>query len=205
MFMIADGKGLYIRKDINSKYVPVRSISLGERWEERSKAQNVLCNCINKNIRSRFSLIELEEKDIPKKNIIKPKNDLSKKIANKDIKENKINVLMTEIEKLNKVACETENRRKELTVELSNIDKEISDINHYIEFGENFNAYQGWLAFKMLKNRFIQRREIKNELHILAALGDCKIDSNLLKSIKDSAKKVDEQKYNPRILKELFE
>ena len=52
------------------------------------------------------------------------------------------------------------NERKEmLTLKLSDIDKEIVDIQHYIEFGK-FNCYQGWMCFKMLQNALQQRRKI---------------------------------------------
>ena len=87
---------------------------------------------------------------------------------------------------------------------LSEVDKEISDINHYIEFGK-FNAYQGWLAFNMLRHRLRKRRKIKNELLVIQQLGDSKITSSMLQAIKKSIAEMDNRKYIPRVLNELFE
>ena len=40
-YMITDGR-LYLRRDVSGNFVPVKSQSLGDVWEQRSKAQNVL-------------------------------------------------------------------------------------------------------------------------------------------------------------------
>ena len=45
--MISDGKGTYLRKDFAGKYSPVRNETLGDTWEQRSKAKNVLDNQLN--------------------------------------------------------------------------------------------------------------------------------------------------------------
>lgn len=113
--------------------------------------------------------------------------------------------LTTNIDNFTDFIQSTEQRKEALLIDLSNVDKEISDINHYIEFGGKFNAYQGWLAFNMLRNRLKKRRKIKDELHILMQLGECKVNSTMLAEIKDSIVSLDTRKYQPRILKELFE
>lgn len=93
----------------------------------------------------------------------------------------------------------------ELNNELSIVDKEIVDIEHYIEF-YNFSASQGYNAYKMLQERFIKRREIKNKLDKCNLIwhgnvGDFADNKPIIKKINGLKNK----KYNPRILKELFQ
>ena len=76
---------------------------------------------------------------------------------------------------------------------------------HIQRYNGKFNAYQGWLAFNMLKNRLKRRRKIKDELYIVSQLGECKINSAMIEEIKSSMSTLDGRIYRPRKLKELFE
>lgn len=210
-YMITDGR-LYLRKDVSGNFVPVKKQALGDTWEQRSKAQNILLNCINRNLRNRYKVIEIADEIISKpvvaekvEKIIEPKECIVRQISNEIIEENQIISLTNNIESLTNFVQSTEHRKEMLLVALSDIDKEISDINHYIEFGGKFNAYQGWLAFNMLRNRLKKRRKIKDELQILVQLGECKINTAMLNEIKKSIGNLNTRKYQPRILKELFE
>lgn len=69
-------------------------------------------------------------------------------------------------DKIENLAIEAKNRRRELNSELSRVDKEITDIEHYIEF-YSFSASRGYELSKMLKDRFNRRREIKNGMELL--------------------------------------
>jgi hypothetical protein len=87
--------------------------------------------------------------------------------------------------------------------QLSLVDMEICDIRHY---AENFdlNMYQGWKLYKMLQDACKRRRKIKDERikvdYILARnFVDCTNNA-----ISTYIKKLDNRKYTPRVLKELF-
>ena len=93
----------------------------------------------------------------------------------------------------------------ELQSSLSNIDKEVLDLEHYIEF-YNFNASKGYKAYKMLQETLIKRREIKNSIQ------KCNIiwNGNIRDFVDDRAigkqvKNIDNKKYKARILNELFD
>lgn len=88
--------------------------------------------------------------------------------------------------------------------ELSFVDRELSDINHYIEFC-NLNAAQGWKAYKMIKERRIKRRSIKNEIQILNIILDKKISDTVTNEILESMSKMDKRTYEPRVMNELFD
>lgn len=55
---------------------------------------------------------------------------------------------------------------KSLNVSLSLVDKEIVDLEHYIELSF-LNAAEGYKAFKKLQDKLIQRRHIKDQMDII--------------------------------------
>ena len=85
--------------------------------------------------------------------------------------------------------------------ELSKVDLEISDINHYIEMSK-LDAYRGYNAYVMLRERLVKRRKIKDEIYYLKSM--------ITKSQEFDAKskgllmRIDHQKYEPRAIGELF-
>lgn len=91
-----------------------------------------------------------------------------------------------------------------LTEMHSKIDREISDILHYIEF-YSFNACQGYKLAKELKELRLKRRDIKNQLeaidiinsHSCSMLADGKTNKALCN--------IENKSYTPRVLTELFE
>ena len=210
VYMISDGKGTYLRKDFAGKYSPVRNEALGDTWEQRSKAKNVLDNQLNRNIRNRYHVVEIEVPDVKKivnntETVSKHSAETVKQITNEEIEDDQIDKWENGINSLSTFVHDLEERKENLNNKLSDVDKEIIDIQHYIEFGGNFNAYEGWLAFSMLRHRLRKRRKIKNELHVVTQLCECKINSSMLSNIKDAIHELDDRVYTPRKLTNLFE
>ena len=77
-------------------------------------------------------------------------------------------------------------------------------LKHYIEF-VNLNAAQGYKAYKMIKDRRIIRRSIKNELDILNIILGKKISETATDEIQKAVSGMDNRKYEPRVLNELFD
>ena len=84
------------------------------------------------------------------------------------------------------------------------MDKELCDILHYIEFC-NLNAAQGYKAYKMVKERRILRRKIKDEISILDSILGQKVSQTAKNAIQKTAENMDKRTYEPRVLKELFD
>jgi len=89
-------------------------------------------------------------------------------------------------------------RQKQVKEEMSCADRELSDLYHYIEFS-HFNASQGYLAYRMLKDVLVHRREVKDEYTALEALNGV-VETTL----KTAAKKIPARIYKPRVREELF-
>jgi len=101
---------------------------------------------------------------------------------------------------VNKISDEGNKRSKDL----SNIDKELTDVYHYIEFS-NFDVVRGYKAYKELQDVLKKRREIKNDLKLLSNLranipGLDKVNEACIISDID----VNNQNYTPRVREDLF-
>lgn len=69
----------------------------------------------------------------------------------------------------------------------------------------NLNAAQGYKAYKMIKERRIKRRSIKNELAVLDIILNKKIGESVSNEIIQAVEKLDRRTYEPRVLKELYD
>lgn len=209
--MITDGNGVYIKHMSNGNYVPVRRKCDGDTWSSETKATNVIMSCLNRNLRDRYHVIPVKDDEVSvkltaktTKAVVNMDNELVKQIGSQEIDSSGLDDLIEKLNDITAFASEIDTRQTKLWESCSEIDKEITDIQHYIEFG-TFNAYQGWLAFNMLRNRLKQRRKIKDELIILQKLKESGVGVKLNKQIKSSIDYLDHKAYKPRVLVELFE
>lgn len=90
-----------------------------------------------------------------------------------------------------------------LNDDLSTVDREISDIDHYIEFN-NLNACDGFKAYRELQKRLRRRRVIKDEMLILSRIRCCKITKKEVNDVKNAVYGLSTRKYAPRELKNIF-
>ena len=198
-YVITDGTR-WIMRDRHGKYVPTSCEALADVYSNK-QANSIFQNQLSKALKSCFHLQKIDE--VPA---------LVKQITQKEIKENTENVLVAEnikywvdkVNGLNGLASEALHRKDELLSQLSKVDQELSDINHYIEFC-NLNAAQGYKAYKMIKERRIKRRSIKNELEVLSIILGKKISDTASDEIQKAIAGMDKRTYEPRVMTELFD
>lgn len=198
-YVITDGTR-WIMRDRKGKYVPTSCEALADVYSNK-QANSIFQNQLSKALKSCFHLQKIDE--VPA---------LVKQITQKEIKENTENVLIAEnikywvdkVNGLNGLASEALHRKDELLSQLSKVDQELSDINHYIEFC-NLNAAQGYKAYKMIKERRIKRRSIKNELEVLSIILGKKISDTASDEIQKAIAGMDKRTYEPRVMTELFD
>lgn len=198
-YIITDGTR-WITKNRNGKFVPTSCETLADTFSNK-EANSVYNNNLPKALKSCFHLQKVDEPPI-----------LIKQITQEKVYENTENVLIAEniqywvdkVNGLNGLASEALHRKDELLSQLSKVDQELSDINHYIEF-VNLNAAQGYKAYKMIKERRIKRRSIKNELQVLSIILGKKISETATDEIQKAVAGMDKRKYEPRVMNELFD
>lgn len=198
-YVITDGSR-WIMRDRNNKYIPTSNEALADVFGNK-EANSVYQNNLPKALKSVF---HIEKIDKPPK--------LVKQITHEEVQENtetvsvakNIQYWVDKISGLNGLAVEALHRKEELINQLSQVDKELSDINHYIEF-VNLNAAQGYKAYKMIKDRRIKRRSIKNELEVLNIILGKKISDSVTDEIQKAVSGMDRRTYEPRVMNELFD
>ena len=196
-YVITDGTRWIQYK--NGKYVPTSCPTFADEFSQK-QAQSICENQLNKALRKVFHPEKCSD-DLP---CIKPCTDNDVKRTEKVMMSENIKRWLKKVSDLNGLATEATNRKKELVEQLSLIDQELSDVNHYIEFC-NLNAAQGYKAYKMIKERRIKRRTIKNELNVLNIILGKKISETATDEIEKAVAGMDKRKYEPRIIEELFD
>ena len=203
LYVITDGNKNYIRRDPNGKYVSARNRALADEFLEKYKAEKVLKNNLAPKKRKLYRVVEEE---VGFTVIKEPLNEHHADLA----RENKsdpqmispqIDMLREKIEEIRLFVEDSEKRKSKMSDLLSNIDKEISDIQHYIELSDCEDVAS---TYEMLKTRLRDRRQIKNEFSILKQLGECKMDASMLEELLIGIDDLNNKTYVPRVLTGLF-
>lgn len=190
-YVITDGK-LYISS--KSGIHTVQNIIESSKFE-LDKANNVL-NSIPKTLkRLNWKIEPYVEEDAAR--------------VNKQIDESmeEFNGLTDNIfDKMMDVEKYVSNLRRYLGVldsELERIQLEIIDIEHAAEFF-NLDLYKGWKVYKMLQDARKRRRKYKDEKAKIEYILRSNFVDCTNNAITNYIKSLDDRKYNPRVLQELF-
>ena len=184
----------FIGLDSGGRYTEVTNYSKAIRGDMH-KLSNIINNSISPNKRSKCKIVLASSVKVvpvptPKPlTVTKPVDSLFDSV----------------FESLKKVDTTDFNREQGiLSQKLSAIDQEICDIQHYIEFNK-LNAAEGYKAFKMLQDKLLERRVIKNDFAKFQMLNDAKVSEIFDGTLDSKLSAMEKKKYTPRVLKELFE
>ena len=198
-YVITDGSR-WITKNRNGKYVPTTCEALADTFGNK-EANSVYNNNLSKALKSCFRVMKVDKPPELVKQITQEKvNENTETPSNSE----NIQYWIDKVSDLNGLASEALHRKDDLLSQLRKVDQELSDIDHYIEF-VNLNAAQGYKAYKMIKDRRIIRRSIKNELEVLNIILGKKISETATDEIQKAISGMDKRTYEPRVLNELFD
>ena len=198
-YVITDGSR-WIMRNHAGKYVPTSCEALADIYSNK-QADSILKNSLSKALKSCFYVEKIDKPPELVKQITQEKvNENTETPSNSE----NIQYWVDKVSDLNGLASEALHRKDNLLSQLSKIDQELSDIDHYIEF-VNLNAAQGYKAYKMIKDRRIIRRSIKNELDVLNIILGKKISETATDEIQKAISGMDKRTYEPRVLNELFD
>ena len=125
VYVITNGEGSYIHRDeASGKYVPIRSFSKATQWDSIVKANGILNNSIAKNIRSGYA-VQLVDTE---KTVVKENTDVQNDICFRNILDDNIEEWLSKINTIMDVMSGSDARQQELNGKLSEIDKEIVDV-----------------------------------------------------------------------------
>ena len=164
-------------------------------WNTQKQALNALNNGICKSTRKRFFVEKANKTSDP--------CDVLNDLLEADTSD--FNLWLTSISNFDRIVKTLAALKKELCKELSDINNELCDIQHYIEFGK-LNACQGWAAAEMMKNTRQQRRKVKDAMYIIDEIIKGKSrDVSEYESAQTAIFYLNNRKYTPRKLNFLFE
>ena len=201
-FVITDGERFIYRMH-NGKYVPTSSEAMADIFTKKA-ANRIFENSLSKPLRAQF---RVERYDKPNKS---PEG--IQQVTEKDLQENTEKVLLSEniqkwidkLSDLNGLAKDANDRKQVLEKDLSKVNMEIQDCLHYIEFTK-LNAAQGYKAYKILKERRVRRRSIKNELQVLDIILEKKLGETVTDEIMKRNSGMYHRIYAPRVMNEIFD
>ncbi len=194
-FIIENKKGGYI-SSLNNKFTVTTNPAKAQIFSTQTKASNVI-NSLPRTIRNTKFFVSHIDND---GNIsdIKPEKTfvVTNTFSGTSEKITKMKSIISEL-----CDCGADICVKELSLRerLSDIEKELVDIDHRIEFYP-LSAYDGYKMSKMRKDRLEERRVIKDSLREISIIKDIKGDE-AFKRLKD----MEIKKYTPRALVDIFE
>ena len=202
VYYIADTYGCYYGFNSENKLIQVTEKQRASKLTFL-KANNVLQNMIKPSNRYQFILIEATDED--------PNAEVISSIQKKEWKDTRFDDLDTDwrgyLEDILSFASQLQQYKSNLSYMFSQVDKEICDIMHYIEFN-NLDAANGYKVYKMLRECRLRRRKIKDEDYkvnaVMQSLGGVDFQEKLKSSIVQ-IKGLENRMYQPRVLNELFE
>lgn len=198
-YVITDGSR-FIHKNHQNKFVPVLSDTMADVYDRR-EAEGILKNSLPRPLKKVFYI---EKIDTPPSDIKQVSQEILKTETEKLEEASNIQIWTTKLINLNGLVNDAKERKIYLTKQLYIVDQEILDCLHYIEFCK-LNAAQGYKAYKMIRDRRIRRRSIKNEIRILDLILDKKTSDLIRKEISAVIMKMDNRTYELRVLTELFD
>lgn len=190
-YVIRIGKN-YIGCDNNGKYMETSDINKATKGAMH-RLNNILCNSIQPCKRGKCKIVSISS--------IREESVVTKLDIPIDSEKSSFDDVFGQFKKIDIVSFNKE--LEILSQKLSTIDQEICDIQHYIEFNK-LNAANGYKTYKLLRDKLLKRRVIKNDFYKFQLLKDAKVsdifDGTLEKKLEASNTKT----YTPRVLKELF-
>ena len=191
--VIADkNKTIWVCKDKGGAYSLTTNSSRACVFDSKIDADKVFANNISKMIKSRgvsvrALALQPEESDASPK--ITYELESSKHI---------ISILSDATAKLNL-------RYQELVEKESKYDRQKTDVEHYIEFNAGkLNACDGYKAYKLLQDRLLERRKIKDEIQLINVVRD-RMAAEEIANIEKKVEELESRTYEPRELTYLFE
>lgn len=190
-YILTNKEGKYLARSPNNKFYATSDINKALVYTDSVKMANILNNTLPKIYRKdNFYLSQI--KDVEDEEV-----NSSFKLTELNTKE-----IKDKFQSLKKDIDDMASNKKILQSQLSLCDKEISDLEHYIEFN-SFSASEGYKLSKMMQNILKKRRQIKKNLKVIEIL-QTQCGNISSQRTQRSLENVEHQSYVPRVLNELF-
>lgn len=203
IFVLTNGNR-FVKQDADGKYKQTVSLSLADTWDSYKVAEAILRNSIPKSMSSTYYVAEVLDNEIVRrsKTAVRVERKRTGDIVrfNNTFKESE---WCKSFEGLDEIFEKASKRGYELSQEIQNIDLEISDVVHYIEFN-TLNAREGYKIYKKLNELLCKRRNLKFEQRVVTSINNNHEAANYINNILSTIKECQNDVYKPRVLADLF-
>ena len=182
-YVICTSNEVYIK--LQNGY-PITCSQKEAQYFEHAKAQNILMNLPKTLKRFHFSIKALPRSDPEQKKVLYKPYVVS----------DRVQVWLDRVKGCNGLAHDAAQRKEMLLHDLSNVERELSNILHEIELSSNKNACEGYKEYRRTKAILEKRREIKDELSVVSSI----LESNLASMATDRIQKVVDNLSNRKFL-----
>ena len=198
----------YIIKDDKGNYVVQSSDGIdtttdkakATKWSKESKATNCKKTLPDKRLFRNMRVVEIAEEE-PKQPSVSVSNPVKQTLKVAHVEP--VSDLIGKANEMIAMGKQLSQRCVYLNQKLSEVDLEISDIEHAAEF-YTLSASEGYKIYKMLHDARVRRRNIKNEMDQILMLRRTTLNEGVLQSLKHQIAKMENPTYKPRALPELF-
>lgn len=200
----------FIRKNLNEKYEQVSNQSIADTFTSYKMAKAIWKNALSRTLRSQYYVAKYENGELIQCDIPSPKKLQKIEVNDQQPIKYKFKLddatieWINKIESINSLFSYAKERAEKVCEELSIVEKELIDIEHFEEW-KRLNAIKICKLHYVRGNLRRKRRSLKNEKKIIdAILSHCQIEKDINEIVK-AIDGIKEQSYTPRILTELFE
>lgn len=204
-YIIADNnQSVFVGKDKSNKYTLTTDRAKAVIFDTKSIADMVFKSNLSKIIKNKgvsvqtvaLQIVDAVTSVVQEPAVVKEEQNTS---INTDSSKHIVTIISDAVGKLN-------SRYVTLSDELSKYDRQITDVEHYIEFNiGKLNACGGYKAYKLLQDVLIKRRTVKDELQIIQMVRDKMGFPEEIAMIANKVQELDQRHYEPREFKYLFD
>lgn len=195
-----DTKTIWVCKDTSNSYSLTTDRAKALVFDSKTAADTVFKSNLSKLIKSKGVSVKSVTLQITGPDT-QPKKESPVEVDTPEFGSSKyiISILSDAVSKLN---C----RHTSLVDEQSKYDRQITDVEHYIEFNAGkLNACDGYKAYKLLQDVLVERRKVKDELQMIQMVRDTMSFPEDIEAIDSKVKKLESRKYEPREFAYLFD
>lgn len=200
-FVLTNGTK-FIKQDADGKYKQTTSIGLADIYDSYALADNIRKNSLPKSLSRTYRIIEIRDGEL----LLQAITPTEKKRTGEVVHFNNTfgdSEWCKSFEGLDTLFERATKRGYELSQEVQDVDLEISDVVHYIEFN-NLNAREGYKIYKRLNELLCKRRHLKFEQKIVSSINRNHKASDYISDIIATIKECTNDVYKPRIATDLF-
>lgn len=195
MHILVDGD-LYVAKS-NGTYIPSKNKCDAVQFKTTDAANNVRKSGLPKILRQKYNW-KIQEVIEECPSVAETTKNSNPQYAYVDT-----DALINSIKELSGKFSMLQGNKEWLLEQESNLDKQISDVLHWIEFN-TFSACEGYKLCKALKNLRLQRRKIKNELELINIINMHTCNHIAKGNTSRAIDGLNSKQYEPRVLSDLF-